>query len=524
MPCIPGIRLLFCYFVWENTQQLGHECRSRTGGYEHCGIVWVRAEITGVTCKPSDAPSVLAAPSSTAAPPPASPPTMVKLKINPAGLAAASSASVSHPPRSESSTPSSSKANGKPAPKIKLKTTAKPPAPKLKIKSSSFSSTTPLPLRTPISLKLKTPKGPLPRKRKHEPGNGYDSEASDREDDPAIEEQFILRMPPGEDCDYLRGVIERKELSVTSDVWLRFKEQRRAVVCVRGRLYGALLVDLPCIIEANKTIDKKHIFKAADICQMLLVGDRIASEEEVWGLPAAPQNITYPHGITPPMLNVRKRRFRKRISNRTIEAVETEVERLLREDEKAESSRQELVDTAQLMRENSAASDAGEDEGYNLFAEQEEYDDEQDAAGEEEMEYDFTQGGQNGEMDDELANDLESALLGAGVDDGNMAIDLPTDTAPIMVETPAAEESESDEEEEDEEEVPPAEMDEVAKEAAQQKEKLREEIQDLEETIRAKEREYQTISNSMLKSRVQKVITSLRGELELKMSSMGDVP
>jgi transcription initiation factor TFIID subunit 7 len=33
-------------------------------------------------------------------------------------------------------------------------------------------------------------------------------------------------------------------------------------------MYSAKLVDLPCVIEAQKTIDNKRMFKAADICQV----------------------------------------------------------------------------------------------------------------------------------------------------------------------------------------------------------------------------------------------------------------
>lgn len=51
-------------------------------------------------------------------------------------------------------------------------------------------------------------------------GLGYDSEASDREDDPAIEEQIILRCRPGEDAEYLRDCLERKEVP---DVMIKFK-------------------------------------------------------------------------------------------------------------------------------------------------------------------------------------------------------------------------------------------------------------------------------------------------------------
>jgi transcription initiation factor TFIID subunit 7 len=51
-------------------------------------------------------------------------------------------------------------------------------------------------------------------------GLGYDSEASDREEDPAIEEQIMLRCRPGEDAEYVRQCLERKEVP---DVMIKFK-------------------------------------------------------------------------------------------------------------------------------------------------------------------------------------------------------------------------------------------------------------------------------------------------------------
>ncbi|KAL0637955.1 hypothetical protein Q9L58_003033 [Maublancomyces gigas] len=422
---------------------------------------------------------------------------MVKLKINTSASALAAAAAAEKRASSPKTT----------TPKIKLKTKSTVPTLKLKSFSQASGSAAVLspaiqtPLRTPI-LKLKTPKQPAVRKRRHEPGNGYDSEASDREDDPAIEEQFILRMPPGDDCDYLRAVIEKKELNPTSDVWFKFKDSRRAVVCVRGNLYSALLVDLPSVIESNKTLDKKAIFKTADICQMLLVSERIKHEDESFNLLTRPQDITYPHGLTPPMHFVRKRRFRKRISNRTIEAVEAEVDRLLRDDERAEKSSFSLVDAAELAR-----AEEGEEEGYDLLGGQD-YDDEQDAEGE--VEYDYAPGE---EMDDDtLANDLESALMD---DMGDLDDTPPVPGVRTIGPGGTIIDDESDDDDEDEDEEP--ELDEDAAEAAQEKEKLREEIQDLEETIKAKEKEYESLSNVMLKARIQKVILNLRSELELKM-------
>jgi transcription initiation factor TFIID subunit 7 len=49
----------------------------------------------------------------------------------------------------------------------------------------------------------------------------YDRELDSDDEDLAFEEQFILRMPPGEDCDRLRKMVAAREIS--NDVWFKFK-------------------------------------------------------------------------------------------------------------------------------------------------------------------------------------------------------------------------------------------------------------------------------------------------------------
>jgi transcription initiation factor TFIID subunit 7 len=49
----------------------------------------------------------------------------------------------------------------------------------------------------------------------------YDRELDSDDEDLAFEEQFILRMPPGEDCEKLRKMVAARE--VTNDVWFKFK-------------------------------------------------------------------------------------------------------------------------------------------------------------------------------------------------------------------------------------------------------------------------------------------------------------
>lgn len=45
--------------------------------------------------------------------------------------------------------------------------------------------------------------------------------------------------------------------------------------------YAAKLVDLPNIIEAQKTFDNRHLFKIADISQMLIVENPVADEASI---------------------------------------------------------------------------------------------------------------------------------------------------------------------------------------------------------------------------------------------------
>ena len=47
-------------------------------------------------------------------------------------------------------------------------------------------------------------------------------------------------------------------------------DSRRAVFHIGNKTYSSKLVDLPCIIESQKTLDNKQMFKVADICQVCL--------------------------------------------------------------------------------------------------------------------------------------------------------------------------------------------------------------------------------------------------------------
>uniref|UniRef100_A0A8C8TU13 TATA-box binding protein associated factor 7 like n=1 Tax=Peromyscus maniculatus bairdii TaxID=230844 RepID=A0A8C8TU13_PERMB len=104
-----------------------------------------------------------------------------------------------------------------------------------------------------------------------------------------IEEQFILRLPP-EHAYTVRKMIHSRGASMKDKLKVDFSSDgRNAVVQVEDVSLSAKLVNLPCVIESMKTVDRKTLYKTADISQMLVCSS----------------------DITPPLKNVRKKRFRK---------------------------------------------------------------------------------------------------------------------------------------------------------------------------------------------------------------------
>ena len=88
-------------------------------------------------------------------------------------------------------------------------------------------------------------------------------------------------------------------------------------------------------MESHKTIDNKTFYKTADICQLLICkeGEDFDDEEDA-NSPVkkkkdpnkVDKKYLYPHGIGPPLKNCRKRRFRKTLRKKYVEAPEIEKE------------------------------------------------------------------------------------------------------------------------------------------------------------------------------------------------------
>lgn len=171
-----------------------------------------------------------------------------------------------------------------------------------------------------------------------------------REDDPIeLESQFILRLPPVPAA-MLRAAVQsgcnlRERLTVQLE-----SDLRNGKVRFDGWTLPGKVVDLPTIIESYKTLDKKTFYKTADVCQMMICKDEIdasGEEEDLSKLKGKEREkkFLWPHGITAPLKNARKKRFRKTLRKKfaDVPEIEKEVRRLFRTDFEASSTRFEVV-------------------------------------------------------------------------------------------------------------------------------------------------------------------------------------
>ncbi|CAI9108142.1 OLC1v1007674C4 [Oldenlandia corymbosa var. corymbosa] len=118
-----------------------------------------------------------------------------------------------------------------------------------------------------------------------------------------MDEQFILRVPPSV-AERIESLLnESASSSDDKSLDLTFTEDGRTGKFVIGNdEFPAYLLDLPGIVESYKTYDDNVLIKTADVGQMIMVkeeGDSI------------PDEVEYRHGLTPPMRDARRRRFRR---------------------------------------------------------------------------------------------------------------------------------------------------------------------------------------------------------------------
>ncbi|OIT40626.1 transcription initiation factor tfiid subunit 7 [Nicotiana attenuata] len=86
--------------------------------------------------------------------------------------------------------------------------------------------------------------------------------------------------------------------------------------------FPASLLNLPCIVESYKTYDDSVLIKTADVGQIIMVREE--------GDPA-PDVVEYRHGLTPPMRDARRRRFRREpdLNPELVRRVERDLQNIL---------------------------------------------------------------------------------------------------------------------------------------------------------------------------------------------------
>ncbi|KAK3869067.1 hypothetical protein Pcinc_025594 [Petrolisthes cinctipes] len=172
-----------------------------------------------------------------------------------------------------------------------------------------------------------------------------------------LENQFILRLPPAQGAT-LRDAIRQGQTNIKDRLAIQLDftndkdDMRNGVITFDTIMYKARLMDMPTILETWKSIDGKNFYKAADVCQMLMVReeeDPPEEEQDPKKKRRDPNKVDkkylWPHGYTPPLKNVRKRRFRKTLRKKNLDLpeIEKEVKRLLRTDNEATNIRWEVI-------------------------------------------------------------------------------------------------------------------------------------------------------------------------------------
>lgn len=185
-----------------------------------------------------------------------------------------------------------------------------------------------------------------------------------KEEAPAeLESQIILRLP-GQVSAALRAAVRSGVMNLKDRLTIQLEpDNRHGIVRFDRWTLSARVLDLPSIIESHKTLDRKTFYKTADVAQIMVCKEDDGGEdEEARKAAAAAQDdeesprkkerrdakdkkYQHPHGITPSLKNVRKRRFRKVLKKKYVDfpEIEKEVKRLFRMDNEAIGIRYEVV-------------------------------------------------------------------------------------------------------------------------------------------------------------------------------------
>lgn len=391
---------------------------------------------------------------------------------------------------------------------------------------------------------------PLPKVRvkpTRVPGDGYDSEAPDVEDDPLIEQGIVVRFLDDANLDAVHNAVDSADLSDINVKWLT---RERAIVTVQATLYSAVLLDLPTLTEVYKTIDKKNIFKALDVCQILLVLRQIdprnlnverdfeLSSERLHVHPMyrvpntelKPLATVYKDGVQYPFEDVHRRFKPRKLDHRVLEDIDAKVDELIRLDNDAEEVQFEVIDLKKnhkvmqrhgydlSNRSTPVGSPGALDAALRSDA----------ATGtEDEMEVDDPQ--LEDELAKALANDedkqegevlleLEGAM-GANAEVEDEEDEDDDDRAEVDDDDEDDDDGDDDDDDGDED----AGEDDVVKADKQHAKLLEEEISDLEKVVEKHRIGLDTATHKMMKMKFQTSYRTLKASLDAKKAELGRI-
>lgn len=383
------------------------------------------------------------------------------------------------------------------------------------------------------------------------PGEGYDSEAPDVEDDPLIEQGVVIRFLDDANLDFVHNAVETGDLSNVNIKWIT---RDKAVINVNGTLYSARLVDLPTLTEIYKTVDKKNIFKTIDVSQVLLVLHQInpkqlnmdqdfeVEEKQTYTHPIyelstnneiRSSKTVYRHGLSYAFEDVFRRFKPAKTNHRVMTDVELRVDELIRRDAEAQESHYEYVDPKAQSRFGGTGP-SGHSPAPNhtpspsipatpkVLGPNEDDEGEQQFGEEEQMDVDIEADLDN-VLEQELAEALDSTSNNAAAtvlmkseydqgDDNGQSDDGDLGFGQNEQDDDDDEEDEEDEEEEDEDQ----EEDEATKQDKNKVKKLEEEIKDLEKAADKQKVLLATASYKMMRMKFQSAYNNLKSQLDLK--------
>lgn len=475
----------------------------------------------------------------------------LKLKVNPSGS-----------PKNDSHDP-----EHKPLPRIKIKpliksesgdgvTKPKPKKEKLKKLKLSLGKAALTPSESSPSTAAAQPifkKVPKVRiKPTRIPGEGYDSEAPEVEDDPLIEQGIVVRFANDANLDFIHNASSTGDFSNVNIKWIT---RDKAVVNVNLTLYSARLIDLPTLTELYKTVDKKNIFKTIDISQILLVlhpinPKQLNMEQDF----EVPEEYTYVHPLY--KLSVNKeirnsktvyrhglayayedvyRRFRPRKTNpRVMGDIELRVDELVRRDQEAQESHYEYVDSKAPVHKFGTQSRSNTPSGsmpttprprmdggdkMDLGREEEDDEDEQQMALDLEADIDNVLEQELAEALDSTSNNTAATVLMKSEfdnEDGGSDIEEATEHA-------EDDDDDDDDDDEEEEEEDDDDEDEVTKQDKSRVKKLEEEIADLERAADKQKVLLATASFKMMRMKFQSAYNNLKGQLDQKKRELSKI-